>query len=341
MNMSSPIAQTRKPIAKGTIAFVLATIALLVLSAYFYTQITVLQTQIECRRIEYQQLQSEYDTLEEKYEEDQAHIGYLTEALEEKYEEDLAYIRCLTIPMPRGLDEHYFLLRKYELARARATGWLLFYVTAVLHDLGNYSYDHCIEFRKYGEDCRPKTATFAERFLDYLNKSHPNVSNISRVQQVYDWVNTFVSYRNLITRFPIETLIFRCGDCDDQAMALSFLLEACGYETAVCGIGDENLTLYGPGGFFHVFMAVRKKNFEYDGTLVQLNGYPEYGNNWILLDPTFDHQFGEDPEWIEFYRMENGTFHIPHAVWDCLLVDYDELVKRAEEMGGAALAYVR
>lgn len=341
MDMSSPIEQTRKPIAKGTVALVLAMITALCLSVIFYTQITVLQTQIERRRIEYQELLSEYDTLEEKNTEDQVHIGYLTDALEEKYEEDLAYIRYLTIPMPRGLDEHYYLLRKFELWRARATGWLLFYVTAVFHDLGNYSYDHCIEFRNYGEDCRPLTATFAERFLSYLNKSYPNVSNISRVQQVYDWVNTFVSYRNLITRFPIETLTFRCGDCDDQAMALCFLLEACGYETAVCGIDDKNLTQYGPGGLAHVFMAVRKKNFEYDGSLIQLNRYPEYGNNWIVLDPTFDHLFGRDPEWMDYYRMENGTVHIPHAVWDCLLVDYDELVKRAEEMGGAARAYVR
>ena len=341
MNKSFLTPQTRKPIAKRTIALTLAVMTFLWLSISFYAQITVLQTEIERRGIESQELQSEYDTLEGKYAEDQAHIGYLTDALEEKYEEDLAYMRYLTIPMPRGLDEHYYLLRKLELARARATGWLLFYVTAVLHDFGNYSYDHCIDFRKYGEDCRPLTRTFAERFLGYLNKSHPNVSNISRVQQVYDWVNTFVSYRNLITRFPIETLIFRCGDCDDQAMALSFLLEACGCETALCGIDDENLTQYGPGRLAHVFMAVRKKNFEYDGTLIQLNRYPEDGNNWIVLDPTFDHLFGRDPEWMENYRMENGTVHIPHAVWDCLLVDYDELVKRAEEMGGAALAYVR
>jgi len=230
--------------------------------------------------------------------------------------------------MPRGLDQHYKLLWRYELGKFSYrgdSGQLLFYVTAVFHDLGNYSYDHCIEFRGYGEDCKLLTATFAERFLGYVNKSYPNVLNISRLQHVYDYVNTFVFYRNLITRFPIETLIFRCGDCDDQAMALSFLLEACGYETALCVIRDK--------GFAHAFCVVRKKNFEYDGTLIQLNKYPEYGNNWIVLDPVYGHLFGRDPSWIDNYRMENGTVHIPQTVWDCLLVDYNELVNRAKEIG--------
>ncbi len=115
-------------------------------------------------------------------------------------------------------------------------------------------------------------------------------------------------------------------------MALSFLLESNGYETALCIIHDENLETYGSEGLYHVFCVVRN-DFEYNGTLIQLNEYTEYGNNWIVLDPAFNHPFGKDPEWMDYYRMDNGTICIPQTLWSSLLIDYTAVINRAKEVG--------
>jgi hypothetical protein len=269
----------------------------------------------------YEELYKSYNTLAKKY--------------NAMYD---AAIFNMTLLMPRGLDEHYESIRIYEsnkFSNKGEQGWLLFYVTQVLHDLGNYSYSpHCTNFNEsVGIECKNLTVSFAIDFLDYINRSY---SNISRIEQVYNWVNQFVSYvhdANEFSRFPIETLVNRFGDCEDQAMVLSFLLETCGYETALCMINDGNLTKYGPEGLHHVFCAVSKNNFEYNGTFIQLHEYPEYGKIWIVLDPAFGHQFGRDPEWLGNYRMDNGTVYIPPVVLDALLVDSTELVAWAEKIG--------
>jgi hypothetical protein len=242
-----------------------------------------------------------------------------------------------TVQMPKGLDEHYERIRTYEsgkfISKGNA-GLLLFYATQVLHDLGNYSYDdHCANFTKAtGTECANVTTQFAINFLTYVNRSY---SSVSRVEQVYSWVNDFVSYVNDTEdfgRFPIETLVYRCGDCEDQAMALSFLLKSCGYETALCIVYDANFTQYSAGGFYHTFCVVRKNGFEYNGTVIQLYRYPQHGASWIVLDPTFNHAFGEDPEWMEHYRLQNATVYIPSSVFDAILVDYYALTVRAEEI---------
>lgn len=269
----------------------------------------------------YQELRELYEKLAEKH--------------ENIYRET---IYNLTSLMPKGLDEHYERIRMYaskKFTNEGDPGRLLFYSTQVLHDLGNYTYDqYCSEFNKtVGIECKNLTMNFPIDFLGYINRSYPNTG---RMEQVYNWVNYFVSYVNDTSefeRFPIETLVNRYGDCEDQAMALCFLLESCGYETALCMIHDKNLTKYGPDGLHHVFCVVRKNGFEYNGTLIQLHRYSEYGNSWIVLDAAFSHLFGEDAEWMDNYRMENGTVYIPPTVWDSLLIDSTELAIRAEEIG--------
>ncbi len=244
----------------------------------------------------------------------------------------------MTLLMPKGLDEHYEKIRIYESAKfvnKGERGQLLFCVSQVLHDLGNYSYGHyCIDFNEtVGLECENLTKRFAADFLDYVNMLY---SNMSRIEQIYRWENYFVSNlsdTNEFSRFPIETLTHRCGDSEDQAMALSFLLEYCGYETALCMISDKNLTKYGFDGSCHVFCTVRKNNFEYDGTLIQLQVYPECGKSWVVLDSVSGPFFGADPEWMNEYRVDSETVYIPQSVLDVILVDYNELSIMAEEMG--------
>ena len=232
----------------------------------------------------------------------------------------------LTLLVPVGLDEHYEKIRAFEKYRFTGegdSGLLLFYVTQVLHDLGEYNYGYyCIEFNQtHAMPCNRLTRDFIINFIDYVNMSYPDVV---RIRQIYNWVNDFVVNINDtdgFERFPIETLANRYGDDKDQAIALSCLLESCGYETALCLIHDKNLTKYGEEGFHHVFCAVEKGNFEYDGTLIQLYKYPEYGSNWLVLDPAFNHKFGSDPEWMNNYHVNNETVIIPQTALDILMVD--------------------
>ena len=250
-----------------------------------------------------------------------------------------------TLLMPKGLDEHYERIRNYESYKFTGKGdpgYLVFYATQVLHDLGAYNYtQRCIEFdNKVEIPCRNLTVRFAKDFLEYINESftftgHLN-SNMTKLQIMYEWMNDFVFYvndTNDFGRFPIETLTCRFGDCEDQAMALSFLLESSGYETALCIIHDKNLTQYDSEGLHHVFCAVKKDSLEYNGTLIQLNEYEEYGNSWLVLDPAFNPPFGSDPEWMNYYRDENGTISIPSELWSSLGVDYNEVINRAREIG--------
>ena len=243
----------------------------------------------------------------------------------------------MALPMPNGLDEHYERIRRYESSRFLRygdEGYLLFYASQVLHDLGEYRFNEYAEFnRTFGVECRNLTLSFAENCLAHIEKLY---SGYSRVEQIYNWVNYFVQYVNDTDdypRFPVETLVYRFGDCEDQAIALSFLPETSGYETVLCIIHDRNLTKYGPEGLYHVFCVVRKSSFEYKGALIELHRYPEYGKSWIILDPTCNHLYGEEPEWIENYRTENGTIQIPNQVWNSIIVDKNEFTKRAREIG--------
>ena len=246
-------------------------------------------------------------------------------------------LSSMALPMPKGLDEHYERIRRYESSRFVKygdEGYLLFYASQVLHDLGEYRFNEYAEFnRTFGVECRNLTVSFAENCLALIEKFYPSYG---RVEQIYNWVNYFVQYVNDTDgypRFPVETLVYRFGDCEDQAMALSFLLEISGYETALCLIHDRNLTRYGPEGLYHVFCALRKTSFEYNGALIKLYRYPEYGKSWIILDPACNHPYGSEPEWTENYRLENGTITIPDEVWISIVIDEKELTKRMMEMG--------
>lgn len=281
--------------------------------------------------LEYNALSSSYDILQDSWNE----LDWTRK--------QAVFTQGLLIPI--GLDQHYERIRQYESQKFSSkgdAGWLVFYVSQVLHGLGNFSYVSCrTEFNSTtGVPCRNLTTQFAEDFIKYVNESLSLVgtpsSNVSKIEAVYGWVNDFVSYTNDtgdFPRFPIETLTCRYGDCEDQAMALSYLLESEGYDTALCLLRDTNLTEYGPTGLTHVFCAVRKNGFEYNGTLISLKGYEASGQSWFVLDSAFNHAYGEDPEWMNYYRAQNGTVSIPSTLWNALRVDQDELAIKATELG--------
>ena len=116
-------------------------------------------------------------------------------------------------------------------------------------------------------------------------------------------------------------------------MALSFLLETKGYETSLVLIHDENLTEYGEDGLYHTFCVVKNQNLAYNGTLITLKEYPNYGNSWIILDPAFNQIFGEDPKWLVNYKTDDGISSLPSEVYNSLRITQEDVVGRLSEMG--------
>jgi len=98
---------------------------------------------------------------------------------------------------------------------------------------------------------------------------------------VFNWVRENVRYtrdiRNIeLFQKPIRTLEMKIGDCDDQAMILSALLECIGYPTMlkVVGISSKEPE--------HIYI---------------LAGFPvSKPTTWIALDPTENHPCGWEVE---------------------------------------------
>lgn len=246
--------------------------------------------------------------------------------------------------MPNGLDQHYERIRdgeRYRFSSKGDSGFSVFHSALVLHDLGEYNFSgHNLEFiNDTGISCNNLTREFAKEMISYIFEANSVLrpeEDVSEMQTIYEWVNCFVKYINEthgFERFPIETLTIRYGDCEDQAMAISFLLESRGYETAICTINDKNFTLSNSTELYHTFCVVLKNGFDYNGTLIELEEYPEFGKSWIILDSAYNHEFGEDPEWIRYYRNDNGEISIPSEVWNSLRIDYIETKKRANDIG--------
>lgn len=237
------------------------------------------------------------------------------------------------LSMPKGLDQHYEKIRNASMMsfvnKAGDWGWLLFTVGQVLHDTGQYNWsDLCVSFNKtHGVTCSNLTLNFLERITDYISK---NYTGLEKIRVLYLWVNDYIGYIDNqwgFPRFPIETLVYGFGDCEDQAMVMSALLEFSGFETALSLIHDEEKDLY------HEFCLVKANGMNYNGTLLQLDEYTELGHCWFILDPAYNQEFGKDPDWIEKYKNEKGSIQIPKSVWNTTVVSLEEFTKIKDDLG--------
>lgn len=94
---------------------------------------------------------------------------------------------------------------------------------------------------------------------------------------MHRFVRAFVTYVRDVhdvetLQTPLVTLTNRAGDCDDQAILLSSLLEAIGHKTRFVAMGFAR-----PGEFSHVLAE----------TLI--------GTRWVPLETTVDRPFGWEP----------------------------------------------
>jgi len=284
-----------------TVVLTIGLIASFILNGYFYFTIVQLEN-------ERSNLESEISTLSE--------INDLNALLR----------------MPDVLDQHYEKIRTELLERFTNKGnrgWLLFYVMQVLHDLGDYNDTYsCDSFlEKHNVSCSSLSTEFLEALCNF--KVQENES-LDQIRIVYDWVNDYLYYvedEGEFPRFSVETLVLGYGDCEDQAIVVSAMLETLGFETALSVIDDEDNDLC------HCFCLVRNSgDINYQGTLLQSDDYSELGQIWFVLDPAYNHMFSEDPSWMDNYR-ENGEVNIPSSLWNSTIVDVEEFERIRQELG--------
>jgi len=234
--------------------------------------------------------------------------------------------------MPDGLDQHYEIIRNELLegfAIKGSRGRLLFYVMQVLHDIGDYNGTYSCEsfLETHNLSCSSLTGAFLESLCKF--KVQENESR-NKIRSVYDWLNYYLYYVEDelgFPRFPVETLVLGYGDCEDQAIVVSSILEILGFETALSIISDEEYDLY------HCFCLVKNSaDIDYPGTLLRSDDYPELGQIWFVLDPTYNQIFGEDPSWMNNYQ-ENGEVNIPSSLWNSIVVDVEEFDRTRQELG--------
>ena len=268
----------------------------------------------------YSFLNGKYNTLLEKYNKLYSEYQELQSRCQETMEK-LKVKELLT--MPSGLDEHYEEIRRkiylngYHFSKE---GELSFYALAVLHDVGEINWSPLYEefYRIHGVHCSYLSRSFLFNLVNYITNGSRGIEG---VRLLYEWVRDNVRYEPEeanYPRFPVETLVYRVGDCEDQAMALAALLKVAGYDVAIGLITDD------VRGFYHVFTFVRLDGY-LRGTW-RIGRYESLGYVWKMLDPAFEHDFYENPAWINQYRTKSGVA-ISGDVLDAVRLTYEEVMR--------------
>lgn len=188
----------------------------------------------------------------------------------------------------------------------------------VLHDTGQFNYFENID-EELGDIWQTNNSIteFEEALKIFYNwqwlwknnfTSYFLFNNlINRID--YFWDDSFTEGTNRhydFAKSAIETIFSGRGDCDDQTILAATFLEASGYETIIGYIGDDNETGV-QDDFYHAFLWVKVENFSYPYLYADLwrFGVKEY--EWLLLDPTWNIEYGYSVDWIIDYDVANFT----------------------------------
>lgn len=232
--------------------------------------------------------------------------------------------------LPDRLKEHYDTLREkyfYEYAAHKKYGGLRYFVASVLHDAEELKWNECDLYEeKYGEKCNHISRETLCSILNYIFANYPGCN---RAEQIYNYMASGVHYRGErgeYPRFPLETLYYRHGDCEDQAIATAALLKLAGYTTAMYVIHDPKFDI-------DHCVCVCKVPDNIKGKKWRIKEYYDWGHCWFMLDPTYKYRFGDNPSWVDNYLQKSGYLVIPDEAANCLMVDFDtykEFCKKAD-----------
>lgn len=245
------------------------------------------------------------------------------------YADKIAYADHYRFAMPQRLKDHYCQLREkyyYDYAIKKRHGDLRYYVAAVLHDAGELKWDECDNYeKKYGEKCNCLSRKLLCSILYYISS---NYAGSSRAEQIYNYVKAIVPYKEETgdyPRFPLETLYYHGGDCEDSAMTVAALLKLAGYTTGLYTIHDSAHNI-------NHCVCVCKVPDCIDGEKWRIKEYYSQGHCWLMIDPAYKHRFGYNPSWVKNYLQSSNYLTIPDEVANCLLIDYDTYKDFCEKM---------
>ncbi len=239
------------------------------------------------------------------------------------------------LALPPGMDEHYSGIRRQYFDKFRYSYWdvISFYVMMVLHDTGRREIANGGKYKdRFGAEAYKVSA----RKLGEIIREIPGYENLTGKEKIPRYTEAvreknaraFNSYvisnitylaESDYPRFPLETLAYGMGDCEDKAMLLAALLESEGYEAGLLLIYDAE------NKFFHQALAVRDED-GWAKEKFKFKGYEMMGRTWIILDPTWNTSFGVLPEWTNYYKTPSGI-EIPPYKYVFLPVDADKLAE--------------
>ncbi|MFH1773654.1 MAG: transglutaminase family protein [Methanobacteriota archaeon] len=307
------------------------------------------------RQQEISALVKELSTAKEELTKVHANLSLRQEELSIKEKELEAVKRELVtkklLALPPGMDEHYSEIRREYFDKFRYSYWdvISFYAMMVLHDTGQIPIGSWREMpspsrkgdienggkfkTKFGIEASKLSA---EKLREIIREipGYEDLTGREKIPRYREAVRerNAEAFNNYVTnnityleesdypRFPLETLAYGMGDCEDKAMLLAALLETGGYEAGLLLIYDAE------NKFFHQALAVRDEN-EWARVKFKFKGYEAMGRTWIILDPTWKTEFGELPEWTNYYKIPGGI-EIPPYKYVFLPVDADKLKYR-------------
>ncbi|MFH1452598.1 MAG: transglutaminase domain-containing protein [Armatimonadota bacterium] len=240
-----------------------------------------------------------------------------------------AFAEHYRFSIPDSLKQHYNLLRKeyyYDYAQKRKQGDLRYYVAMVLHDIGVLKWEECDNYKKkYGVMCNQISREKLHSILHYIYSNYPGSC---KAEQIFNYVKAIVPYKGEkgdYPRFPVETMYYHGGDCEDSAAAVAALLKIAGYTTGLYTIHDYKNNI-------HHCVCVCKVPESIEGDKWRIKEYYDWGHCWLILDPAYHHMFGYNPSWVKSYLEKGNFFSIPDEAANCLLIDYNTYKTHCKKM---------
>ena len=175
------------------------------------------------------------------------------------------------------------------------------YVSA--HDLGRRHWPSIENdyYQSTGSYLTNDAHTIIRNVIDIADVSEED-SDPMKIEKILDFISDFITYQSDLNNeflFPVETITFRSGDCDDFSILAAALLEEVGIESAVALFENESLNQR------HCMVLVNLANLGNYGywRYSDLTAHGLSEGNWIILEPQTTIERQHDKNLIEKWSI--------------------------------------
>lgn len=270
---------------------------------------------------DYNSLQSDYNTLLSDYNILQNDFDALTVQYNDVSNTLNMFLDFIIneLPMAQKMAFYYQFVRNAEPEWWSYDEMLEFGEKLILHSTNQYDTFSTVdsilnEYNFFDVNSRiDNNETISNVFGDF----YPYWNSAASLQMIQDWITENLDYiydsvttwnRNYDNDFfqsPLETLMYRGGDCDDYAIVSCAMIEKQGWDTAMGGVFDPEHGLY--GAFGHAFLFINVGESAYPSTVHwYLPGGPS-GYPWIPVDTLWCDTIGDTPAWLQWYYDHGDT----------------------------------